>query len=258
MGRYFLPSWSVFALVLGLGAGANVAEAAPAASAPADLVQTLENIEAAANERNLDTVMGYYSDAFTSDTGFDHDQLRQTLDTLWQQYGTLTYDIELLSWEAAGTEGYTIETLTRVNGVQVLRERRLNLSAEVTSRQRLENGQITTQEVLSETSRLVSGQNPPNLQLQLPTTLTPGQTFTFDTIVLEPLAGRSLMGVAVDEGVTATDFLEPRPVVFDILTAGGLYKLGTAPDGPDQRWISAVIIREDGLVVETRRVQVEE
>jgi hypothetical protein len=65
------------------------------------------------------------------------------------------------------------------------------------------------------------------------------------------------MGVAVDEGVTATDFFAPRPVVFDVLSAGGLYKLGTAPESPDQRWISAVIIREDGLVVETRRVAVE-
>jgi hypothetical protein len=62
----------------------------------------------------------------------------------------------------------------------------------------------------------------------------------------------------VDEGVTAADFFEPRPVVFDVLSAGGLYKLGTAPENPDQRWISAVIIREDGLVIETRRVPVAE
>lgn len=93
--------------------------------------------------------------------------------------------------------------------------------------------------------------------VQLPTTLTPGQSFAFDTIVLEPLEGRSLMGVAVDEGVTAEDFFEPRPVVFDVLSAGGLYKLGTAPETPDQRWISAMIIREDGMVVETRRVSVQ-
>jgi hypothetical protein len=30
-----------------------------------------------------------------------------------------------------------------------------------------------------------------------------------DTIVVEPLEGRSLMGVAVEEGVTAEDFFAP-------------------------------------------------
>ncbi len=258
MGRYIPLLVSGLALGLGLNAWGSKAQAAPAETAPAELVQTLDNIETAANDRDLEAVMGYYSEAFTSDTGFDHSQLRQTLETLWQQYGTLTYEIELLSWDPQGSDGYTIETLTRVTGVQVRPERRLSLSAEITSRQRLENGQIAFQEVLSETNRLVSGTTPPTLQVQLPTTLEPGQTFTFDTVVLEPLEGRSLMGVAVDEGVTATDFFEPRPVVFDVLSAGGLYKLGTAPDAPDQRWISAVIIREDGLVVETRRVQVSE
>ncbi|NJL46731.1 MAG: nuclear transport factor 2 family protein [Leptolyngbyaceae cyanobacterium SM2_5_2] len=258
MGRYNQLSVSVLVMALGLTPWGAVVEAASAETAPADLVQTLGRIETAANAHDLEAVMGYYSEAFTSDTGFDHAQLRQTLDTLWQQYSTLTYEIELLSWEALGTGGYTIETLTRVNGVQVRPERRLSLSAEITSRQRLENGQIAFQEVLSETNRLVSGMAPPTLQVQLPTTLTTGQTFTFDTVVVEPLEGRSLMGVAVDEGVTAIDFFKPRPVVFDVLSAGGLYKLGTAADAPDQRWISAVIIREDGLVVETRRVQVTE
>jgi hypothetical protein len=111
--------------------------------------------------------------------------------------------------------------------------------------------------VLTETSRLSSGANPPKVEIQLPTTLTPGQSFSFDTVVTEPLEGRSLMGAAVDEQVRATGFFEPRSVVLDVLTAGGIYKLGIAPGTADQRWISAVIIREDGLVVDTRRVQVQ-
>ena len=65
------------------------------------------------------------------------------------------------------------------------------------------------------------------------------------------------MGVAVEEGVTAEDFFEPRPVVFGLLSSGGLYKVGIAPDEPDNRWVSTVVIREDGMVVETRRLRVE-
>ena len=248
---------------LGLGAGAiapsvqaNSTEIAQAA--PAEVQRVLSELEAAASDRNLDATMAFYSESFSSDTGFDYAQLRQTLETLWQQYPDITYDIELLSWQADGPGRYRLETRTTVTGTQTRPDRTLTLTADITSRQRLdEAGQIAYQEILSETSRLVTGTNPPTLQVQLPATLTPGQTYSFDTIVVEPLEGRSLMGVAVEEGVTATDFFEPRPVVFDLLSSGGLYKTGTAPAEPDSRWVSTVVIREDGMVVETRRVRVE-
>jgi hypothetical protein len=228
-----------------------------AQAAPAEVQQLLTDLEAAASDRDLDSVMAFYSESFTSDTGFDYAQLRQTLETLWQQYPDITYDIELLSWQANDPGNYTLETRTTVTGKQVQADRVLTLNADITSRQRLENGQIAYQETLTEASRLVSGENPPTLQVQLPETLSPGQAYSFDTIVLEPLGENTLMGAAVEEGVTATDFFEPRPVVFDILSSGGLYKVGTAPAEPDSRWVSNVVIREDGLVVETRRVQVE-
>ncbi len=251
---------SIAALGLGAGAVAPVARASSvtlAQAAPAEVQQLLTDLGAAIGDRDLEAVMAFYSDAFASDTGFDHAQLRQTLEALWQQYPDIAYDIELLSWQAAGPGGYSIETRTTVTGTQARPDRALTLSAVTTSRQRLESGQITYQETLSETSRLVSGTNPPTLQVQLPQTIAPGQTFGFDTIVLEPLEGRSLMGVAAEEGVTSEDFFAPRPVVFDLLTAGGLYKVGTAPAEPDSRWVSAVVIREDGMVVETRRLRVE-
>jgi hypothetical protein len=216
----------------------------------------LAGIEAAANAQDLDEVMDYYSDAFASDTGFDHDLLRQTLEALWDQYTTLTYDIELLSWQADGPENYTIETVTRVEGTKIRPERRLTLTSEVESRQQLDAGQIVSQTILAEASQVTSGEAPPELQVRLPETVSTGETYTFDAIVVEPLEGRSLMGVANEEGVTAQDFLEPRPVVFDVLSAGGLYKIGEAPADQDQRWVSAVVIREDGFVVDTRRIQV--
>ncbi|MGB3310256.1 MAG: hypothetical protein WBG32_04655 [Nodosilinea sp.] len=251
---------SMAALGWGAGAIAPVAQAnAPvvAQAAPAEVQQVLSELEAAASDRNLDAVMAFYSESFSSDTGFDYAQLRQTLATLWQQYPDITYDIELLSWQADGPNRYSLETRTTVTGNQARADRTLTLTADITSRQQLEAGQIAYQEILSETSRLVSGVNPPTLQVQLPETLELGQTYSFDTIVIEPLEERSLMGVAVEEGVTATDFFEPRPVVFDLLSSGGLYKVGTAPAEPDSRWVSTVVIREDGMVVETRRVRVE-
>jgi hypothetical protein len=228
-----------------------------AQAAPAEVQRVLAGLEAATGDRNLDAVMAFYSESFASDTGFDYAQLRATLETLWQRYPDIDYEVELLSWQAAGPGRYTVETRTRVTGQQTLTDRTLSLTADITSRQRIEAGQIAYQETLSETSRLVSGENPPTLQVELPATLAPGQSYSFDTIVLEPLGDRTLMGVAVEEGVTSIDFFEPRPVVFDLLSAGGLYKVGTAPAEPDSRWVSTVVIREDGMVVETRRVRVE-
>jgi hypothetical protein len=259
--------WGLGALAtaaLGLSAGfggaigsAPARAAQVAQAAPAQVQQVLQDLAAVANDHDLDAVMAFYSPAFTSNTGFTHDQLRQTLETLWQQYPDITYTIELLSWQAAGPNHYALETRTQVTGQRVLSDRTLTLTADITSRQHLEGGQIAQQEILTETSRLVSGDNPPTVQIQLPTTVASGQTYGFDTIVLKPLEGRSLMGVAVEEGVTSDDFFAPRPVTFDLLTAGGLYKLGTAPDNPDQRWVSSVVIREDGMVIETRRLRVE-
>jgi hypothetical protein len=251
---------SIVALGFGSGAVASAARASSvtlAQAAPAEVQQLLTDLGVALGDRDLEAVMAFYSDGFASDTGFDHARLRQTLTDLWQQYPDIAYDIELLSWQAAGPGLYSIETRTTVTGQQVRPDRVLTLSADTTSRQRLEGGQIVYQETLSETSRLVSGTNPPTLQVQLPQTVSPGQAYSFDTIVLEPLEGRSLMGVAVEEGVTGEDFFEPRPVVFDLLTAGGLYKVGTAPAESDSRWVSAVVIREDGMVVETHRLLVE-
>ncbi|TVQ07060.1 MAG: nuclear transport factor 2 family protein [Leptolyngbya sp. DLM2.Bin27] len=228
-----------------------------AQAAPAEVQRLLTELEAAASDRNLDAVMAFYSQSFTSDTGFDYAQLRQTLETLWQQYPDLTYEIELLSWQAADPGSYIVETRTQIAGQQTRSDRTLTLSADITSRQRLEAGQIVSQVTLSETSRLTSGDRPPTVQVRLPQTLSPGESYSFDTIVIEPLEGRTLMGVAVEEGVTAEDFFEPRPVVLGILSSGGLYKVGTAPEEPDNRWVSSVVIREDGMVVETRRLRVE-
>ena len=133
----------------------------------------------------------------------------------------------------------------------------MQLTAEVRSQQRYENGQIIAQEILSEQNRLTAGGMPPEITVLLPDTVAPGSQFTYDAIVSAPLGDRLLLGLAFDEGVTAEDFLAPRPVNLEALSAGGLFKIGTASEKSDQRWISAVIVREDGIVIDTRRLSVQ-
>ncbi len=242
---------------VGSGLITTVASAAAPETAPPDLVTAIAAVETAANAQNIDQVMAFYSDRFEGADGFTREQYQTTLSAFWQQYETLTYDVELLSWEMAGTE-LVAETLTTVTGTQLTAGRTIELLAEVRSRQRYVNGQIVSQEILAEETRLASGDAPPNVSVQLSETVAPGQEFTFDAIVEEPLGDRLLLGLALDEGVTTDDFLTPRPIDLEALSAGGLFKVGNAPAKPDQRWISSVLVRADGMVVDTRRLRIEE
>lgn len=243
--------------VLGWTASSGYAEAAPAETAPDDLTSAIAQIEAAANAQNIEQVMALYGDAFEGPDGFTRAQYQETLEQFWAQYMTLSYEVDLLSWEADGS-AFLAETMTTVQGTQQRAGRELELTSQVRSRQRFEAGQIVSQEILSEQSHIESGVMPPTVEIQLPESVPVGGNFTFDAIVEEPLGDRLLLGLVLDEGVTSDDFLTPRPVDLERLTAGGLFKIGQAPAQADQRWISSVLIREDGFVVDTRRLQVGE
>ena len=256
--RHFWQSLPTLLLGMSLGWGyALKADASPPETTPNEVVATLEQIEMAANNQDLSTVMEFYSPDFTNTDGFDRNSLEDALNQLWEQYSNLNYRIEVQSWEAKG-DGVIVETLTYVNGVQDRANRALNLDSVMRSRQHFEDGQITSQEILSERNRLTSGVNPPRLTVLLPEQIGAGETYNFDAIVEEPLGEQILLGAALEEGVTHEDFYESRPLSFQVLSAGGLFKLGDASEKPDKRWVSAVLIRADGLVVVTRRLSIED
>ncbi len=233
------------------------AVAAPPETAPEALLSAISAIETAANAQDIAQVMSLYGETFEGPDGATRDDYQTILSQFWEQYVTLAYEVDLLSWEADGN-GFLAETLTTVQGTQLTAGREFTMTSEVRSRQRFENGQLISQEILSEQSRLQSGPTPPTVTINLPESVTPGQSFPFDAIVQEPLGDRLLLGHALDEGVTIEDFFVPRPLDLESLAAGGLFKVGRAPDKTDQRWISSVLIREDGIVVDTRRLRVGE
>lgn len=246
------------ALLLGFALGglpAPKAAAAPPETAPPELTNVLEQIEAAANAQDLDGVMQFYGSEFTNTDGFNREQLSQALEQLWRQYPQVNYRLELQSWEQSGGT-LTAETITHLEGTGINYGRTLTLESAVRSRQQFAAGQVISQEILSERNQFSSGQNPPDVTLVLPEETEAGETFNFDAIVQEPLGDRLLLGAAIDEGVTAEDFFVARPLNLELLSAGGLFKVGTTPDQPDDRWISAVLIREDGTTVISQRLRV--
>lgn len=248
--------WSLLSLgVLGMGICTVPAHAAPPDTAPTALVTILEAIETASNEQDIESVMAFYADGFTNNDGFDRTTLQATLPQLWERYESLNYRVELQSWEEIDGN-YVAETVTYIDGTQTT-PRRINLESVIRSRQQFQGNQITSQEILSERNQLSSETPPQEVVVILPERVAPSESYGFDAIVQEPLGERYLLGAALDEGTTAEDFFTPRPLDLELLSAGGLFKVGDAPKDADNLWVSGLLVREDGLVVITRRLRVE-
>ena len=224
-------------------------------SAPPELSQTLAQIDAAASQHDLATVMRFYSPSFTNSDGLTYATLESMLSDLWKNYPNLTYQTTLNSWQPEGN-AILAETTTTITGTQTNEGRTVNLNAKITARQRFEAQKIVQQEILSETSQTTSGEKPPSVEVNLPEQVTIGQPFDFDAIVAEPLGNRLLLGAAQEETIDSRNVLQTAPIEFELLSAGGLFKQGRAPRTPGNRWISGILVREDGITTVSQRVQV--
>ncbi len=243
-------------LMLTLGSGKlSSAQAASPETAPAELTAAIAQVEAAASAGDIAAAMQSYSTAFTNEDGFTYETLEAALQTLWSRYESITYRVELQSWEPTAS-GFVAETLTYIDGTQTIDGQPTTLESVIRSEQTYEGGKIVSQATLSERNQVSTGAQPPTISVILPEQVAPGESYDFDAIVVEPLGDRYLLGAAVEESTAATDFFTGREIDLELLAAGGLFKIGEAPPNPDSRWVSALLVREDGLTVVTRRLQV--
>ncbi|MBP0006435.1 MAG: nuclear transport factor 2 family protein [Cyanobacteria bacterium SBC] len=236
--------------VTGLPAQAN-----PPETAPIELRQLIENIDAAASAGDIDAVMEFYSSDFVHDDGLTRSSLRSALQALWERFPNLTYDTELLSWEETAT-GYEAQTQTTIEGTENAPHREYDLSATLQSRQQYENGQIVFQEILTELAMLTSGDAPPTLQVSLPERVTPNSRYNFDVIVEEPLDDDFLLGSAIEEVVSVENYLSETELELELLSAGGLFKVGQSDRSEGDYWVSGAIVRQGGISIVTQRMKV--
>jgi hypothetical protein len=227
----------------------------PTDNLESELQAQVAQIDQAATAGDLAAVMDFYSREFTTPDGLTYDTLKQTLRELWQRYPDLTYQTQLNSWEQQ-PDGVVTVTTTQIEGDYPDERRDLSLVATITSRQRLVNNQIVEQEILGERSELAAGDRPPTVTFNLPEQVAPGQSYDFDAVVDEPLGDRLLLGAAIEEPIAIDNYLNPAPIELELLSSGGLFKVGEAPDQPGDRWISAVIVRYDGITAVTQRLRV--
>jgi hypothetical protein len=229
--------------------------AAPSSPAPAALVQTLTQIDAAASQGNVSAVMAFYAPNFTHSDGLTYSTFQEALSAFWKRYPGMVYKTAINSWKQEGN-ALIVETTTTITGTQKTPDRPVNVTATIASRQRLEGQKIVQQEVLSERSQVSIGQAPPTVQVNLPDQVTIGRNYTFDAVVAEPLGDRLLLGAALEETISPSGYLNAAPLSLELLSSGGLFKTGRAPLIPENRWVSAVLIRDDGMTAVTQRVRV--
>jgi hypothetical protein len=264
--------WAIlFILTLGLSTGWKSAEAnAPkntssqlrilltqnrTQNAPPQVRTLLTQIDAAANRRNVKGVINFYSPNFVHGDGLNRSSMEQALTSLWKRYPRLTYNTKLQSWKTQG-DSIIADTVTNIVGLPSASNNNLGMNATITSRQRIVNGKIIRQDILSERTELSSGVNAPKVDINLPDKLKAGQRYYFDAIVNEPLGDDFLLGAALNEAVKPGKYLNPTPVNLELLSAGGIFKVGRAPTTPGSQWISAVLVRGNGMTMITQRVPV--
>ncbi|NJL00889.1 MAG: nuclear transport factor 2 family protein [Spirulinaceae cyanobacterium RM2_2_10] len=228
---------------------------AQSGGAPAELTDVLAQIDAAANRGDLDAVMEFYAPEFRADEAVDRAAIVAGLAKLWERYDSLDYSTQLLDYSQQG-DRFIAETETEIRGLRNDGGRDVRLLATLRSRQTIQDGQMIRQDVLAERTQLFVGANPPTIDISLPEQVSVGETFSFDVIVKEPLGNNLLLGGALEEVTEGDRYVEPGDFDLELLQAGGIFKQGRAPEQPEDRWLSAIIIREDGITMVTQRLRV--
>lgn len=245
-----------FLLTVGLTTGWAVkVQAESPDTAPPQLKETLAQIDAAANQRDVEAVLGFYHADFQNSDGLTRATLEQALTQLWERYPELNYRTQLQSWQNEGN-GIVAETVTYITGTKLKNGTSHTLESTLRSRQRYEDQKIVYSEILTEQTQITSGANPPRVKVNLPDQVRIGQQFYFDVIVQEPLGDNLLLGTAVEQKIQTDRYTQPSDFDLELLPAGGIFKMGRAPLRQEDHWVSAVLIWGDGMTTITRRLQV--
>ncbi len=245
----------LFFLTIGLAGGWKEASASTSQDAPPELKNLLTQIDTAASRGDVKGVIQFYSPNFTQGDGLNRLTMEKALTGLWKRYPQLKYSTQLQSWKSEDN-AIVADTVTTITGLPSANSENVAFNSTITSRQRIAGTKIVQQDILSERTQLTSGSKPPRVEIKLPQQIKVGEEFNFDAIVLEPLGEDYLLGGALEEPIQPNKYLNPTPVDLELLTSGGLFKVGHASSTPGSRWLSAVIMRGDGMTMITQRVQV--
>lgn len=223
---------------------------------PDELTDILKKIDRAASRQDLDDVMDFYSNDFTNSDGLNRESLAEALSKFWQLYQSVEYRTEVKSWEIDGNV-IVAETVTYITGIQEMNGRNILLKSTITSQQRYEDQKIVEQEILAERNQLISGKNPPTININLPAEVEVGEKYNFDVIVAEPLGEQIMLGAAWEEPINENSYnFESAKFKLELLPSGGIFKVGEATENSQDKWLSTVLMRKGGITINTHRLRV--
>lgn len=253
LSLFWLPGYVVAAQATAPPPITQLAQAS--SNAPPELQNLITRLDTAASQRDLGAVLKFYSPDFKTSDGLNRQTLEQALKKFWQDFSSLTYRTTINNWQAT-SDGFIAETTTTISGAQTGKDRQFALKATLKSKQRFVGNTIVSQEILQEGSQLTSGSTPPTIDLSMPTQVRVGQEYNLDAIVREPLGDSLLVGTATETAITPESYLKSPPPDLELLSAGGIYKIGKAPNQPGDRWVSIALIWDSGMTLITQRLKV--
>ncbi|WP_019501704.1 hypothetical protein [Pseudanabaena sp. PCC 6802] len=237
----------------------STAIAANSETAPTELVNAINSLDAAASKKDINAVMQFYAPNFAHGDGLTKQKLRDSLEGLWKRYNDIKYSTKVTKWERKGNT-YTVETLTQIQGTKPGSEGEYKLDAQLVSTQIYQanggNLQISRQDIQSEKSFLTSGEKPPKVELRMPDKIGVGRQYSLDAVIPEPLGNSLLLGTIIEEEVSPQNYLKDSTIELEPLRAGGVFKIGQAPYTTGDRWISVVLIQETGITISSQRLRV--
>ena len=245
----------VFAQAPSLSTTPSTAPITPVVVIPDTLRSALQSLDQAAGQENLDLVLQHYSTTFQDGDGLTRSDLGSVLEKFWQRYDQLSYQTQVIS-ATSTPEGWTLDTVITIEGTELNQSRSLRLKSEIHAIQTWNNNQLVRQDIVTERNVVTTGQEPPTLTMNLPAEVQVNERFNLDVILNEPLEEDLVVGAIVDEPITIDGFLSPERPEFEPLLSGGMFKVGRAPAQPDNRWISAVVIRKGGMTSVTQRLRI--
>lgn len=239
-------------LLMAMGTAVN-----PAAAVTIDpsVQALLSDIDRAASAKDAG-LLQRFAPNFRSADGLSRDELGRSLSQFWQSFDQVTYSTTVEKADR-DRDTWILETRTDITATKANTTLGpAKLVTEVRARQTVQNGLVIRQELLDERTTTQWGSKPPRVRVRLPERVRPGDTYTFDAIVQDPLGDTLLAGSAIDTPVRPELYAIPQNAALEPISAGGLFKVGRAPNSPGSRWISAVLVGPEGMTWITERLEV--
>jgi hypothetical protein len=247
-------SKSFFALLTGFGLLLTAVPMAAAAQPPAAVLELVSRVDRAANAKQLSGLGENFAPSYVVD-GMSLSEWQKSLGTFWKRYPNLRYRTTIQAWRPDANGG-SLDTMTQIDGSNVQNGKTIKLTAKIQSRQRIANGKIAQQEILSENIVATSGSKPPTVELRVPDKIRTNADYNIEAIVQEPLGDDVMMGTVTERAVNGNAYNKSDAFNLELLSTGGLFKDTKAPGKSGDYWLSVTFVRPDGMTSVTRRIHV--